>query len=188
MRRSASSPASITAIWELARSGDLRGAAHAARNVLAESTPRTPPSRCVELHLVAAFCAMRQGDHADAMRELDAAGQAASISQADAGLALRVETWRAELAYSQGRYSAAMGIIDRVLELLEQRGDRGYAAFALRIRIAILLARADYGSIASQADRAIRDAEASGDDYVLVQVLNILGAFHFDCATSKILE
>jgi AraC-like DNA-binding protein len=188
MRRSASSPASIHAIWELARSGDLRGAAHAARSVLARSTRRTPPTRCVELHLVAAFCAMRQGDHADAMRELDAAGHAASIPLADAGLALRVETWRAELAYFQGRYSAAIEIIDRVLELLEQRGDRGYAAFALRIRFAILLARADYEGIASQADRAIRNAEASGDDYVLVQVLNILGAFHFDCATSKVLE
>ena len=28
----------------------------------------------------------------------------------------------------------------------------------------------------------------SGDDYVMVQVLNILGAFHFDCATSKLAE
>jgi AraC-like DNA-binding protein len=32
----------------------------------------------------------------------------------------------------------------------------------------------------------VRDAEASGDDYVLVQVLNVLGAFHFDRATAKL--
>jgi AraC-like DNA-binding protein len=188
MRRPAAPPASVTATWELARSGDLRGAADAARKALAKLAPRAPPNNRVELHLVAAFCAMRQGDHADAMRELDAAGHAASVPQAAAGLGLRVETWRAELAYFQGRYSAATEIIDRVLEPLEETGDWAYAAFALRIRIAILLARADYEGIAAQADRAVRDAEASGDDYVLVQVLNVLGVFHFDCATSKLPE
>jgi AraC-like DNA-binding protein len=73
-----------------------------------------------------------------------------------------------------------------VLAPLEQRGDLAYVAFALRIRIAILLARTDYEGIASLADRAIRVAEASGDDYVIVQILNILGAVHFDRATSKL--
>src|SRR4029077_17363854 len=97
-------------------------------------------------------------------------------------------TWRAELAYFQGRYAAANEIIDRLLERLEQPRDWAYAAFALRIRIAILLARADYQGVAAQADHALKDAEASGDDYVLVQVLNILGAVHFDCATSKLSE
>jgi AraC-like DNA-binding protein len=75
-----------------------------------------------------------------------------------------------------------------VLDVLERSGDWTYAAFALRIRIAILLARADYDGIAAQADRAVSDAEKSGDDYVMVQVLNILGAFRFDCATSKLPE
>jgi len=188
MRRPASPPAFITASWELARSGDLRGAAEAARKALGELGSDAVASSHVELHLVAAFCAMRQGDHSEAMRALDAATHAASSPQADKGLLLRVETWRAELAYFQGRYSATTEIIDRVLGALEESGDWAYAAFALRIRIAVLLARADYEGIAAQAERAVRDAETSGDDYVMVQVLNILGAVHFDCATSKLPE
>jgi tetratricopeptide (TPR) repeat protein len=188
MKRPASRPVSIGATWERARSGDLRGASEAAREALRTSGTAAAPGSRVELHLVAAFCAMRRGDHSEAMRELDAAGRTAALPHAGAGAALRVETWRAELAYFQGRYSTATKIIDRVLEPLEQSGDWPYAAFALRIRIAILLARADYEGIAAQADRAVTDAEQSGDDYVMVQVLNILGAFHFDCATSKLPE
>src|SRR5439155_15817050 len=188
MKRPASPSASIAATWECARSGDLRGATEAARGALRQLAPDAAPGSHVELHLVIASCAMRQGDHSEAMRELDAAGHSASSPRTDGSLALRVETWRAELAYFQGRYSAATEIIDRVLEPLEQRRDWSYAAFALRIRIAILLARADYEGIAAQADRAIKDAEKSGDDYVMVQVLNVLGAFHFDCATSKLPE
>jgi AraC-like DNA-binding protein len=188
MKRRASALASIAAAWQLARSGELRGAAETARKLLAELGSAESPKSLVELRLVAAFCAMRQGDHAEAMRELDAAAHAASSPRADKGLSLRVETWRAELAYFQGRYSAANEIIDRVLEPLERSGDWAYAAFALRIRIAILLARADYEAIAGEAARAVGDAEKSGDDYVMVQVLNILGAVHFDCATSKLPE
>lgn len=188
MKRSSIAAPSIPRIWELARSGDLRGATELARDELGKLAKYASPKSHVELHLVAAFCAMRQGHHSEAMRELDAAGHAASSPEADGGLALRVDTWRAELAYFQGRYSAANEIIDRLLERLEQDRDWAYAAFALRIRIAILLARADYDGIAAQADRAVRDAEASGDAYVIVQVLNILGAFHFDCATSKLPE
>jgi len=188
MKRRELPSASIAATWERARSGDLRGAAEAARKALGELGPEATPGSHVELHLVAAFCAMRQGDHSEAMRELDAATHAASSPRVNGRLELRVETWRAELAYFQGRYSAATEIIDRVLPPLEQSGDWAYAAFALRIRIAILLARADYAGIAAQADRAVRDAEKSGDDYVMVQVLNVLGAFHFDCATSKLPE
>ncbi len=188
MKRASRPPASIRVTWERARSGDLRGAADAARAALGNLGSDAPPGNRVELHLVAAFCAMRQGLHSEAMRELDAAGHAASSPQAHAGLAFRVDTWRAELAYFQGRYSAANKIIDRLLDRLEKDGDWAYAAFALRIRMAILLARADYRGVAAQADRAIRDAEASGDDYVTVQVLNLLGAFHFDCATSKLPE
>jgi AraC-like DNA-binding protein len=186
MKRPSVASPSITRIWELARSGELRGAAELARDELGKLAQDAPPSSHVELHLVTAFCAMRQGHHSEAMRELDAAGHAASSPRADGGLALRVDTWRAELAYFQGRYSAANEMIDRLLERLEQNRDWAYAAFALRIRIAILLARADYEAIAAQADRAVRDAEASGDAYVIVQVLNILGAVHFDCATSKL--
>ncbi len=188
MKRPGPPSPSIAATWERARSGDLRGAAEAARKALGQLGPDAASSSHVELHLVIASCAMRQGDHSEAMRELDAAGHSASSPRMDGSLALRVETWRAELAYFQGRYSAATEIIDRVLEALEHRGDWAYAAFALRIRIAIFLARADYERIAAQADRAVEDAEKSGDDYVMVQVLNILGAFHFDCATSKLPE
>lgn len=188
MKRPDPPSASIAPTWERARSGDLRGAAGATRKALGELGPDAAPSSHVELHLVAAFCAMRQGDHSEATRDLDAAAHAASSPRADGGLALRVDTWRAELAYFQGRYSAATEIIDRVLEPLEQNGDWAYAAFSLRIRIAILLARADYEAIEAQVDRALKDAEKSGDDYVMVQVLNILGAFHFDCATSKLAE
>ncbi len=120
------------------------------------------------------------------MRELDAAAKVASVSKAGDGAELRVETWRAELAYFQGRYSDANEIVDRLLPRLEESGDRSYAAFALRIRIAILLARADYDAVAPFAERAIALAEASGDDYVIVQVLNVLGAVSFDRATSKL--
>jgi AraC-like DNA-binding protein len=126
---------------------------------------------------------MRQGNHADARRELDAAAAAA-----DGELpVLRVEAWRAELAYFEGRYSAVPdtpALVDR----LEALGDLGYAAFALRTRIAILLARAEYDAIAALAPRAVALAQASGDDYVLVQVLNLLGAVCFDRATSKMRE
>src|SRR5690242_7889347 len=180
--------ASIAATWERARSGDLRGAAEAAREALGRLQPDAAPDSNVDLHLIIAFCAMRQGDHSEAIRALDAAGHAASSQTIDARLALRVDTWRAELAYFQGRYSTAIEIIDRGLEPLEQCGDWAYAAFALRIHIAILLARADYEGIAAQVERAISDAEKSGDDYVMVQILNVLGAFHFDCATSKLPE
>jgi tetratricopeptide (TPR) repeat protein len=120
------------------------------------------------------------------LRELDAAEHAAASPQAEPGLALRVASWRAELAYFQGRYSEADDIVDRLVDPLERAGDWAYAAFALRIRIAVLLAHTDYAAAAALADRAIRLAEASGDDYVTVQILNILGAVSFDRATSKL--
>jgi ATP/maltotriose-dependent transcriptional regulator MalT len=172
--------------WELARSGQLRAAVDAARRSIAETSKDGRASDHVELHLVCASCAMRQGDHAEAMREIDAAAKAASVSKSGAGAEARVEAWRAELAYFQGRYSDANEIVDRLLPRLEKGGDRSYAAFALRIRIAILLARADYDAVAPLAEPAIALAEASGDDYVIVQVLNVLGAVSFDRATSKL--
>jgi AraC-like DNA-binding protein len=129
---------------------------------------------------------MRQGQHGDALRELEVAGQLSASHPSTAEMASRVDAWRAELAYFQGRYSDANAILDHVLPSLDQRGDWAYVAFALRTRIAILLARTDYNGAAALADRAIRAAEASGDDYVLVQIFNILGALHFDRATSKL--
>lgn len=178
---------SVTALWERARSGDLRGAALGAREGLASKLSASAATRA-ELHLVAAACAMRQGEHADAVRELDAARNAATTAPADAGLVLRVDTWRAELAYFQGRYSAASEIIDRVIEPLERLGDHAQVAFALRVRIAVQLARGDYGSIDDTARAALEAAKAGADDYVLVQVLNILGAVAFDRATSKLAQ
>ncbi|HET7033547.1 MAG TPA: hypothetical protein VFJ48_10515, partial [Casimicrobiaceae bacterium] len=129
---------------------------------------------------------MRQGRHSEAMRELDAAAAAGAAPGAAAVLVHRVDTWRAELAYFQGRYSEANEIVARVLAPLERHGDLAYAAFALRIRIATLLARVDYDGVAALAERAVQLAEASGDQYVLVQILNILGAVQFDRATSKL--
>lgn len=178
--------ASISRVWERARSGDLRGAALAAREALHSVAGGMSRAHRVEFHLVAASCAMRQGHHAEALRDLDDAVKCADVVPRDEGAALRVEVWRAELAYYQGRYSAANAIIDRVVDSLEARGDLAYAAFALRVRFAILLAHAEYEAVEAGADRAIRDAEASGDDYVLVQVLNVLGATCFDRATSKL--
>jgi AraC-like DNA-binding protein len=175
---------SVASIRELARSGELRAAAQAARDALV-AKPKAAAAR-VDLHLVAAFCAMRQGNHADAHRELAAAAEAASTPQANAALALRVATWEAELAYFEGRYTAALEATGALVDRLEAAGDREHAAFALRIRIAILLARADYDGIAAIAARALRLAKASRDDYVLVQILNILGAVAFDRATSKL--
>lgn len=173
-------------VWELARSGELRAAVDAARKALGKGAASVAPADRVELHLVCASCAMRQGDHAEAIRELDAASAAAASPGCDRRSALHVEAWRAELAYFQGRYSDANDIVDRLLPLLESSGDLAYAGFALRIRIAILLARADYDSVPALAERAIAVSEASGDDYVIVQILNILGAVHFDRATSKL--
>ena len=70
----------------------------------------------------------------------------------------------------------------------EQRGDWAYVAFALRVKIAILLARADYDAAVMLADHSIRAAEASGDEYVIVQVLNVLGAVYFDRAADALRE
>jgi AraC-like DNA-binding protein/tetratricopeptide (TPR) repeat protein len=171
--------------WKQARAGDFRGAAEAAHAALRGKVSIT---RRVEMRLVAAFCAMRQGNHGDAAHELDAAGAALDEAGGREREALRVAAWRAELAYFQGRYSAAEEIIGRILPDLERAKDHGYIAFARRTQIAILLARADYEGIASIATAAVRAAERSGDAYVRVQVLNILGAVHFDRATSKLAE
>lgn len=183
MNRPASRTRSVAGIWELARSGDLRGATDAARNALGGARQAKAPKRSVELHLVRAFCAMRQADHGVALRQLDAA---AAACRDDPRLALHVDAWRAELAYFQGRYSEANAIIGRLLERLERAGDWSYVAFSLRTQIAILLACVDYDAIDAIADRAIEAAARSKDSYVMVQVLNILGAVHFDRATSKL--
>lgn len=180
MSRPLSDSTAAVRLWELSRAGDFRAAVQSARDILSNQSPE--PGDRVELHLVIAYCAMRQGHHSEAMHALDAAAHAA----VDGAQLLRVDVWRAELAYFQGRYSAANEIFDRVQTQLEKGNDWMYAAIALRLRIAILLARADYDAVAPLADRAIAAAEASGDDYVMVQVLNILGAVRFDCATSKL--
>jgi AraC-like DNA-binding protein/tetratricopeptide (TPR) repeat protein len=178
----------VRAIRERARCGDLRGAAEAARKAIDDPVLARDPARRAELRLVAAFCEMRQGQHGDALKSLDAAGEAARAARPPRTLPLRVDAWRAELAYFQGRYSAAEEIIERILPGLERAKDEGTVAFVLRTRIAILLARADYEAIADVAPLALAASERSGDPYVRVQVLNILGAVHFDRATSKLAE
>ena len=175
----------LARIWEVARAGDYRAGSEAARLALADAATADKVGLRAELHLIRAFCAMRQGVPSDAVRELDAATEISSRAD-DRRAMLRIDIWRAELAYFQGRYSNAVEIVDRALAPLKRNGDRIYVAFALRIRIAVYLARADYESIASIADHALRSAAASGDDYVMVQILNVLGAFHFDRATSML--
>jgi AraC-like DNA-binding protein/DNA-binding transcriptional ArsR family regulator len=177
---------SVAGAWKLARAGSFRDAIDHARTFLGAPRRDTTAGKRIEMHLVAACCAMRQGQHAAALEELEAAQRAAAERNAPSRAPNRIDTWRAELAYFQGRYSAASEILDRVLPLLESSRDAGYAAFALRVRMAILLARADYDAIEAIGERALRHAERSGDDYVLVQVLNILGAMQFDRATSKL--
>jgi AraC-like DNA-binding protein len=177
-------PRDLAALWEVARSGDLRSAVEGSREALRARV--CPVDHQVELHLVSAFCAMRQGRHADARIDLEAAGAAAAALAPPA--LLRVDAWRAELAYFQGRYSDAETLVARLVPLLEAGGDRAYAAFVLRIRMAVLLARADYGAITALAERALQLATSSGDGYVRVQVLNVLGAAHFDRATSRLSE
>jgi AraC-like DNA-binding protein len=157
-----------------------------AHQALAALQANRTPAKRAGLHLVLAFCSMRQGRHSDALRELEVAKSEASSLSTNSRLRLRIATWTAELAYFQGRYSDADRIIDELLPQLEQRGDREYLAFALRIRIALCLARADYDGASALADRAVSVAEASGDAYVLVQILNVLGAVCFDRATAKL--
>lgn len=176
----------VALAWQLARAGEFREAIAIARNALDTLPPEATAGERVELHLAGASCAMRQGDHASALRDLDAAAASASSPAAGEILAPRVDAWRAELAYFQGRYGDAIALVDRLLPLFERTGDAAYGAFALRVRIAILLARGDYEGIRGVADRAVALARASGDGYVEVQVQNILGAAHFDRATSKL--
>ena len=173
-------------LWKRARAGDFRGTADAVRKALGRKVPSA--AACSELHLIAAFCSMRQGHHAVALQELDLARAAAAESSgALRKCALtRIDVWRAELAYYQGRYSETTDLVDRLLPDLERQRDWAYVAFALRIRIAILLARAAHDKALAESDRAIRAAEASEDDYALVQVLNVLGAVYFDRATTNL--
>jgi AraC-like DNA-binding protein len=170
------------ALWEHARAGDYRGAGKAARDALAAGSRHTDAATRVELFLIAAFCSIRQGDLADALRDIDAAAGAGATPNAT----LRVDVWRAELAYFQGRYSEATRLVARVLPELERHGDLAYLAFALRIQITILIARGEHDRALSFGDRAVLAAKASGDDYVLVQVLNVLGTVHFDRATANL--
>jgi AraC-like DNA-binding protein len=173
-------------LWKLARGGDFRGAGIAAQRALSSLPAAATARRRVELHLVAAFCSMRQGHHAEALAELHVASGLAASPRAPRVLASRVDAWRAELAYFQGRYSDAENAIEALLPRLTAQRDWQYVAFALRTRIAILLARTDYDGAGALAQRAITAAEASADDYVLVQVLNVLGAVEFDRATAKL--
>ena len=174
--------------WTLARSGDFKGATDLARRLLRERSVEREGVDVVELNLVCAFSAIRQGDHARALACLDAAAAVAGRPDAAPQLAPRVEAWRAELAYFQGRYSEATELASHLLPELERTGDLLYAAFVLRIRIAILLARGDYDAVDALATRAVALARASGDAYVQVQIHNVLGAVHFDRASSKLRE
>jgi AraC-like DNA-binding protein len=180
-----SSSTPVALAWQLARSGEFRDAIATARSALDTLPPDSAAER-VELHLACASCAMRQGDQASALRDLDAAAANAAQPGASANFAQRVDAWRAELAYFQGRYSDGLALVDRLLPLFERDGDAAYAAFSLRVRMAILLARGDYDGIHAVGEGAVALARASRDGYIEVQVQNVLGAAHFDRATSKL--
>lgn len=171
--------------WRQAREGDLRGAQATARARLAAEADT---AGAVDMHLVLAFCAMRAGQYAEAASVLEEAATAAQQTQAAAWFADRVAAWNAELAYFRGRYSVATEIVDRVVDRFEGRGDHAYAAFALRIRMAVHLARTEYAPIQALAERALANARKGDDPYALVQVLNVLGAAHFDHATTMLPE
>jgi hypothetical protein len=49
----------VATLWELARSGDFRGGAAAARDALGALGPEGSSGRRVELHLISALCSMR---------------------------------------------------------------------------------------------------------------------------------
>ncbi len=98
MRRSPRRTSTVTGLWALARSGDYRGGASAARDALRALRRGRSVGTRVELHLIVAFCSMRQGHHSDALRELANAGDAAASLPADDGAASHVDAWRAELA------------------------------------------------------------------------------------------
>src|SRR5438270_5563217 len=149
--------------WELGRAGRYREAVLSAQKILARRVCAAPPSTRVDAHLAIAFCAMRQGHLDEAKSHLEDASRAASQDPSKMSLALHVDVWRAELAYFQGHYSSARRIVDRVLGLLAETNDQKYTAFALRIRIALLLARGDYDGIAATADAALKAAHASCD-------------------------
>ena len=183
--RAALPPDSVIALREMARQGDLRGAADAIRHRL-ETSGLTSRDRC-DLQLLAAFCAIRQGLPEAAERALDAADEAANASRRKA-VSLRVSAWRAELAYFQGKGFPSEGVLENLAHQLEQCGDLASAAFALRVLLAMLVARADYAQSSRIAPRAVRLARAGGDPYVLVQVLNVLGAMCFDRATSRLTQ
>ena len=184
-RKAARNGPFAAARWKLARSGDFRAARCQAHQALSRQRAGAIEAR-VDLHLVAAFCSMRQGRHAEALQELQAAALLARRSRRGDRLALRIDAWLAELGYFQGRYSEAEGIVARILQPLRRRGDWAYVGFALRTRIAILLARTDYDAIVGLAEEALAAARKSRDPYVLVQVLNVLGATYFDRATAKL--
>jgi AraC-like DNA-binding protein len=174
----------VAELWRLARDGDFRGAVAGVKAL--KSGRRIPAAAGIQLKLLLAFCAMRQGQHEVALEELHAAARTASLSGAQPVWQLRVAAWRNELAYFQGRYSEAISSVEQNSAKLEGAGDFAYAAFALRTLIAMLLARADYDGIAKVAPKAIQLAQDSGDVYVLVQVLNVLGTAAFDRATAKL--
>lgn len=175
----------VRAVRELARSGEFRAAEREAAERLG-GDPHGRTCDTIELQLVRAFCAMRQGHHAVAVAAIEAAREASRAGGTPPVLTARIDAWSAELACFQGRYSDASNTIDRAAEAFAAAGDLAYLAFALRIRMAIHLARADYEAIDRMAADAVAVARRSCDAYALVQMLNLLGAACFDRATSKL--
>src|SRR5829696_9223395 len=87
-------PPRIVDLWEAARNGNFRAAADGAQRAL-DAQGVAGISRSVELRLIIAFCAMRQGHHGEAGRALEAARETSGRSERPGSLKARVALWRA---------------------------------------------------------------------------------------------
>jgi tetratricopeptide (TPR) repeat protein len=129
---------------------------------------------------------MRQGLHSEALHELEDADRAAALLSTDSATPLRVATGapssptsRAAIRRERDHRPVALAIgaprrlgVRRVCATHPHRDP----ARARRLR----------RRASRWPTRAIAVAERSGDDYVIVQILNVLGAVHFDRATAKL--
>src|SRR3954462_14086953 len=79
----------VRRLWEVARAGDFRAGAAQARDALVSLRLGERSEYRVELHLIVAFCVMRQGQLSDAHHELDTASRLAASLDSGTKLAAR---------------------------------------------------------------------------------------------------
>jgi AraC-like DNA-binding protein len=115
---------SVERLWNVARAGDFRAGGAGARDAIARHAAESVKRR-VELHLVIAFCSMRQGHHAEALRELDEAVRL--LAWRNAG---RAHQERSPGPGAQRTYGASAS----VAEVAASFGFRSITTFALEYR------------------------------------------------------